>query len=104
MAGESALKRRIDSTSGRPRNEERRLIEAAQRDTRRFAEIYENNFERVYAFIAWRVSDRDQAQDLTADVFHNAAQESPPLRVPRRAVRDVAVSHRRTPRSHGPHR
>ncbi len=72
MAGESALKRRVDSTSGRPGNEERRLIEAAQRDPRRFAELYENNFERVYAFIARRVGDRDQAQDLTADVFHNA--------------------------------
>jgi RNA polymerase sigma-70 factor, ECF subfamily len=51
---------------------ERSLIEAAQRDPRRFAELYENNFERVYAFIARRVGDRDHAQDLTADVFHSA--------------------------------
>jgi len=51
---------------------ERRLIEAAQRDPRCFAELYENNFERVYAFIARRVVDRENAQDLTADVFHNA--------------------------------
>ena len=51
---------------------ERSLIEAAQRDPRRFAELYEQHFERVYAFIARRVGDRDAAQDLTADVFHQA--------------------------------
>jgi RNA polymerase sigma-70 factor (ECF subfamily) len=51
---------------------ERRMIEAAQRDPACFAQLYENNFERVYAFIARRVYDRDQAQDLTADVFHSA--------------------------------
>ena len=56
---------------------ERLLIEAAQRDPRRFAELYENNFERVYAFIARRVGDRDQAQDLTADVFHHALANLP---------------------------
>jgi hypothetical protein len=31
--------------------DERLLIEAAQRDPLRFAELYENNFERVYAFV-----------------------------------------------------
>jgi RNA polymerase sigma-70 factor (ECF subfamily) len=51
---------------------ERRIIEAAQRDPACFAQLYENNFEHVYAFIARRVHDRDQAQDLTADVFHSA--------------------------------
>src|SRR5271168_3810331 len=51
---------------------ERALIEAAQRDRSRFADLYEANFERVYAYIARRVRDRDQAQDLTADVFHSA--------------------------------
>ena len=57
-----------------PRSEinERALVEAAQKDPRRFAELYEANFERVYAFIARRVRDRDVAQDLTADVFHSA--------------------------------
>lgn len=56
---------------------ERLLIEAAQRDPGRFAELYENNFERVYAFIARRVHDRDQAQDLTADVFQQALASLP---------------------------
>ena len=48
------------------------LIEAAQRDRAKFADLYEANFERVYAYVARRVRDRDEAQDLTADVFHNA--------------------------------
>src|SRR5690242_4910047 len=52
--------------------DERLLIEAAQRDPLRFAELYENNFERVYAFIAYRVRDRAEAEDLTAEIFHRA--------------------------------
>lgn len=53
-------------------NQERRLIEAAQHDPGRFAELYENNFHRVYAFVARRVNSRDEAQDVTAEVFHQA--------------------------------
>lgn len=53
-------------------NQERRLIEAAQSDPSRFAELYERNFHRVYAFVARRVSSRDEAQDVTAEVFHQA--------------------------------
>jgi RNA polymerase sigma-70 factor (ECF subfamily) len=51
---------------------ERLLIEAAQQDPSRFAELYENNFERVYAYVARRVGSRDAAQDVTAEVFHSA--------------------------------
>ena len=52
--------------------DEKLLIEAAQRDPRRFAELYELNFERVYAFIARRVRNREEAEDLTSEVFHQA--------------------------------
>src|ERR1700674_3077701 len=52
--------------------EERLLVEAAQKDPTRFGELYEINFERVYAFIARRVGDRDAAEDLTSEVFHKA--------------------------------
>jgi RNA polymerase sigma-70 factor, ECF subfamily len=51
---------------------ERLLIEAAKKDPARFAEIYENNFDRVYAYIARRVRDRNDAEDLTSEVFHQA--------------------------------
>jgi RNA polymerase sigma-70 factor, ECF subfamily len=53
-------------------SEERGLIEAAQRDPGRFAELYEQNFHRVYAYVACRVQDRSQRQDLTAHVFQQA--------------------------------
>ena len=52
--------------------DEELLIEAAQRDPAQFAELYENNFDRVYAFIARRVPSRQDAEDLTAEVFHEA--------------------------------
>ena len=52
--------------------QERLLIEAAQKDPSRFAELYESNFGRVYAFIVRRVQDRHEAEDLTAEVFQHA--------------------------------
>jgi RNA polymerase sigma-70 factor (ECF subfamily) len=52
--------------------QERLFIEAAQNDPKRFAELYEANFERVYAFIVRRVQDRHEAEDLTSEVFHHA--------------------------------
>ncbi len=52
--------------------DERRLIEAAQSDPAHFAELYELNFERVYAFVVIRVKDRAESEDLTAEVFHHA--------------------------------
>jgi RNA polymerase sigma-70 factor, ECF subfamily len=48
------------------------MIEAAQQDPSRFAELYEQNFYRVYAYVARRVHDRSETQDLTAHVFHQA--------------------------------
>ena len=52
--------------------DERLLIEAAQHDPGRFAELYEANFARVYAFIARRVQNREVAEDLTSEVFQQA--------------------------------
>jgi RNA polymerase sigma-70 factor (ECF subfamily) len=53
-------------------NDERLQVAAAQEDPARFAELYENNFERVYSYVARRVENREEAQDVTADVFHQA--------------------------------
>jgi len=52
--------------------DDRLRIEAAQRDPSRFGELYEEHFCRVYAYIARRVGNRHQAEDLTADVFREA--------------------------------
>ena len=52
--------------------DERLRIEAAQKDPSRFADLYEEHFERVYAYVLRRVCDRSEAQDITSDVFHQA--------------------------------
>jgi RNA polymerase sigma-70 factor (ECF subfamily) len=52
--------------------DERPLILAAQRDPTHFAQLYEQNFDRIHAFFARRVATREEAQDLTAEVFHHA--------------------------------
>jgi RNA polymerase sigma-70 factor, ECF subfamily len=52
--------------------DERLLVEAAQRDPARFSELYECNFDRVYAYVSRRLADRGAAEDVTAEVFHQA--------------------------------
>ncbi len=51
---------------------ERTRVAAAKRDPACFAALYEENFARVYAFVVRRVRSRDDAEDLTAEVFHQA--------------------------------
>ena len=51
---------------------EQLLVEAAQKDPARFVDLYEHNFERVYAFVARRIQHRADAEDVTAEVFHQA--------------------------------
>src|SRR5215471_16353626 len=58
--------------TGREEDDERAQVEAAQRDPTRFAELYEQNFYRIYAYILRRVADRHQAKDLTTNVFREA--------------------------------
>src|SRR4029077_516576 len=64
--------RRAAAKDRRDDSEERLLVEAAQVDPAKFGDLYEIHFERIYAFIASRVRDRDTAEDLTSDVFHKA--------------------------------
>jgi RNA polymerase sigma-70 factor (ECF subfamily) len=73
----TALARRGAPVTAEPAAEERLLIEAAQRDGRCFAALYERHFERVYAYVARRVHDRHEAEDLTSDVFHQALAHLP---------------------------
>ena len=59
----------------RQETDERLLVEAAQRDPRRFAELYELHFHRVYAYVSQRVGRREEAEDVTSDVFHQALSQ-----------------------------
>jgi RNA polymerase sigma-70 factor (ECF subfamily) len=52
--------------------DDRLLVEAAQQDPARFAELYECHFDRVYAYIVHRVRDRAETEDLTSEVFQHA--------------------------------
>jgi RNA polymerase sigma-70 factor (ECF subfamily) len=90
--------------------DERLRIEEAQRDPARFGELYEQNFFRVYAYIARRVGHRHQAEDLTAEVFREALTSLRTFEwrgVPfvawllRIASRAVADHHKRTGRESG---
>ena len=56
---------------------ERRLVEASQRQPRRFAKLYERYFDRVYAFALVRTGDRTAAEDVTAETFRLALQNLP---------------------------
>ena len=60
--------------------EERRLVEAAQSDPLRFADLYDNYFESVYAYVARRARERDEVEDLTSEVFRRALANLPRFR------------------------
>lgn len=47
-------------------------MEAAQRDPAKFAELYEANFPRVYAYVASRVRERHEVEDIVSEVFQLA--------------------------------
>jgi RNA polymerase sigma-70 factor, ECF subfamily len=53
-------------------DDERHLIEAAQADPARFAELYDRYVDRVYAFVSRRTGDRATAEDVTSEVFEQA--------------------------------
>ncbi|MDO8612267.1 MAG: sigma-70 family RNA polymerase sigma factor [Dehalococcoidia bacterium] len=56
---------------------ERRLVEASQRQPRRFAKLYERYFDRVYAFAFTRTGDRTAAEDVAAETFRVALENLP---------------------------
>ena len=56
---------------------ERLLVEAARRDPSKFADLYEQNFERVYAFVVRRGRRAKEAEDLTSEVFQKALANLP---------------------------
>lgn len=57
--------------------DERLLVEAAQRDPARFSDLYDQHFQRVYAFFSGRIRERNFAEDLTSEVFHKALANLP---------------------------
>lgn len=51
-------------------SDQKSLIERAkQSDADAFTQIYEDSYSRILSYIYYRVSDRETAEDLAADVF-----------------------------------
>ena len=58
-----------------PVQDEKGLIKRAQKnDPEAFAEIYEENFDKVYRYVFLRVGNQLEAEDLTQQVFLKAHQ------------------------------
>lgn len=47
---------------------------AQQRDEEAFAELYEAYFDKIYRYVALRIGDKTEAEDITQQVFVNALQ------------------------------
>lgn len=61
----------------RQKDVERQIRRAQQGDARAFARLYDEFYERVYGFVRSRVSDAEDAKDLTATVFMRAWEALP---------------------------
>lgn len=65
------------STSAAELAADRLLVESAQKDPRKFADLYDKYFYLIYAYTARRVADRASAEDLTSEVFQKALEYLP---------------------------
>jgi len=55
-------------------DEESLVRRAKQRDQEAFAELYEEHFDKIYRYVALRVGDKTEAEDMTQQVFLKALQ------------------------------
>jgi RNA polymerase sigma-70 factor (ECF subfamily) len=53
-------------------NEENLVRRAQQHDQAALTQIYEENFDRIYRYIAFKIGDRTEAEDITQQVFLRA--------------------------------
>jgi RNA polymerase sigma-70 factor (ECF subfamily) len=54
---------------------EESLVRRAQnRDQEAFAQLYEEHFDRIYRYLALRIGNETEAEDMTQQVFLNALQ------------------------------
>lgn len=58
-------------------NEESLVRQAKEGAKQAFAQLYEMHFERVYRYVAFKIGDRTEAEDMTQQVFLNAYQSLP---------------------------
>ncbi len=58
-------------------DEESLVRRAKEGDQQAFAQLYEAHFERVYRYVAFKIGDRTEAEDMAQQVFLNAYQSFP---------------------------
>ncbi len=49
-----------------------RILRAQQGDEEALTQLYEENFDRIYRYVALKTGDRTEAEDITQQVFLNA--------------------------------
>jgi len=53
--------------------DEQNLVHRAQQgDKEAFAQLYENHFDKIYRYVALRIGNKTEAEDVTQQVFLNA--------------------------------
>ncbi len=53
--------------------DEQSLVHRAQQgDKEAFAQLYENHFDKIYRYVALRIGNKTEAEDMTQQVFLNA--------------------------------
>jgi len=53
-------------------DEESLVRRAKQQDQKAFAQLYEEHFDKIYRYVALRIGDKTEAEDMTQQVFLNA--------------------------------
>jgi len=53
-------------------DEESLVRRAQQRDQEAFAQLYEENFDKIYRYVVLRIGNKTEAEDMTQQVFLNA--------------------------------
>jgi RNA polymerase sigma-70 factor (ECF subfamily) len=55
-------------------NEESLIERAKEHDHYALTRLYEDNFDKIYRYIVFKIGDRTEAEDMTQQVFLNAIQ------------------------------
>ena len=55
-------------------NEDSLVQRAKQHDQEALAQLYEENFDRIYRYVVLKIGDRTEAEDITQQVFLKALQ------------------------------